>query len=61
MAIVRDDDAEQAPEVVARIHQDQRGQYATAPVRCLHEAKAARQPDLRWVAPSDEPALTATS
>jgi glycosyltransferase involved in cell wall biosynthesis len=30
VAIVRDEDAEQAPEVVARIRQDQRGEYATA-------------------------------
>ncbi len=29
-AIVRDDDVEAAPEVVARIHQDQRGDYAAA-------------------------------
>ncbi len=30
VAIVRDEEAEQAPEVIARIHQDQRGEYATA-------------------------------
>lgn len=30
VAIVRDDDMAQAPEVVARIHQDQRGDYAAA-------------------------------
>jgi glycosyltransferase involved in cell wall biosynthesis len=30
VAIVRDDDADQAPEVVARIHQDERGDYAAA-------------------------------
>ncbi len=30
VAIVREDDAEQAPEVVTRIHQDQRGDYAAA-------------------------------
>ena len=30
VAIVRDDDVDQAPEVVARIHQDERGDYAAA-------------------------------
>ena len=30
VAIVRDDDADQADEVVTRIHQDQRGDYAAA-------------------------------
>ncbi len=30
VAVVRDDHAEQAPEVVTRIHQDQRGDYAAA-------------------------------
>src|SRR4029077_21264575 len=30
VAVVREDDVDQAPEVVARIHQDQRGDYAAA-------------------------------